>query len=319
MRCPSRPSIPFHPRVFVGFVSLFTLAGCGGAEGVGDAVILLESEESILSGIASGPELENIQDGWNVTFDKYVVSIGNVSLARSSHPGVAETSDDVLVVDLTAVPTGVTLTRFSGIDAGRWDRVSYEATPPTEAATRDGSVDPEDFDDMVANGWTHLVEGTLLEAQAGTGQSCPPGGVCVPAPSVAFRFALAAPARFSNCESKDAAQGGFTVPREGTTTQSATLHGDHVFFDAFIGGAEVVRRQAQWLADSDIDGNANVDVGELESIGLTALPILFPPSDYNLSGSPVLPFDSADDWVVSQLSTQGHWNGEGECVWALLP
>ena len=299
-------------------VPLLAVGGCGDG-GAGDARILLESEESILSGIVSGAEPENLQDGWNVHFDKYVVAVGGIALERSTDPSAIESSTEVRVVDLTTVPSRVTLTLFEGIESGRWDRVSYELVPPTAGATRDASVDPADFDAMVANGWTYLIEGTLEEAALGTGESCPPRDACVPAPTIGFRFATPLSVRFSNCESEGAAQGGFSVPRGGETTQSATLHGDHVFFDAFPGGAEVVVRRAQWLANADVDGDAFVDLPELEGIGLVDLPSLFPSSDYNLSGSPVTPFDSADDWVRGQLATQGHWNGEGECLFALLP
>jgi len=311
------PLSPRTARVLLP-LALLSLEGCGSAD-TGDALVLLESEESIVSGIASGTDLENIRDGWYVTFDKYVVSVGNVTLERSTNPSALEASTDVVVVDLTAVTNGIPLTRFVGLDAVRWDRVSYELVPPTDAAAQDPSVDPSDFADMVANGWTYLIEGTVEEAEVGTGESCPPGGACIPATSMGFRFAMSVPGRFSSCESEGAAQGGFAVPKGGETTQSATFHGDHVFFDAFPGGAEVVSRRAQWLVNADVDGNAFVDSSELAGIVGSDLPLLFPASDYNLSGSPVLPFDSADDWVTGQLATQGHWNGEGECLWALVP
>jgi len=300
-------------------LALLAPSGCGGELGTGDALVVIQSEESILSGVGAGTGSDEIQDGWTVTFDTYVVSLGRVTLGRSSDPAATRSSDEVVVVDLTTVASGVPLSRFRGLDAVTWDRVSYELVPPAASDTRDPSVEPSVFEAMVANGWTYYIEGVLEEAEIGAGQSCPPGGLCIPASTVAFRLALRAPVRFENCESEGAAQGGFAVPSGAETAQTVTLHGDHIFFDTFPGGAEVVARRAQWLADADVDANGQVDMAELASIGLTSLPSLFPASLYNLSGSPVTPFDSADDWVVGQLSTQGHWNGEGECIWAILP
>jgi hypothetical protein len=41
---------------------------------------------------------------------------------------------------------------------------------------------------------------------------------------------------------------------------------------------------------------------------------LFPAPDYSLTGAPFA-IDTAWDFVLAQLKTQGHFQGEGECLW----
>ena len=98
---------------------------------------------------------------------------------------------------------------------------------------------------------------------------------------------------------------------EGGTAVSITLHGDHLFFDTFPSMAEVIERRAQWLADADTDGDDTITTGELMAIDAAAL---FPSATYNLAGAP-FPIETAFDFVRSQLATQGHFQGEGECPW----
>jgi hypothetical protein len=93
-----------------------------------------------------------------------------------------------------------------------------------------------------------------------------------------------------------------------------TLHGDHLFFDAFPTGDEgTIMRRAQWLANADLDGDANVTAAELQAASASDL---FPASLYSLTGA-LVPVSTAFDFVRAQLATQGHFQGEGECVWEL--
>ena len=286
-----------------------TLAGACTNVSSGDLVVLLDAEDTIAGGLEPGTGEENIVDGWTVRFSKYIVAIGDVRVVRS-RDGVELSEPTVLVVDLAALPSGgLTLARFEAIDAVRWDQFGY-ATPSASGATRHESVRTADFDEMAANGWTYLIEGTLTNP---SGESCPPGEACRPAPSLSFRFGVTASAVFGPCQAEDGLP-GVTVT-EGITTVSVTIHGDHVFFDAFPSGAEVVERRAQWLANADIDGDDAITDAEL--MGLDAAEI-FPTSTHRLAGSP-FPIDTAWDVVRAQLSTQGHFQGEGECPWTIAP
>jgi hypothetical protein len=70
-------------------------------------------------------------------------------------------------------------------------------------------------------------------------------------------------------------------------------------------------RPAQWLADCDLNLDGTVTRAELEAIAPSDLGEI--DSRYQLGGSPITPLDTMWDYVVAQLKTQGHMNGEGEC------
>jgi hypothetical protein len=284
----------------------------------GTVEVRLEAEETITAGIAAGAAEDEIADGWTVAFTKYVVAIGHVELARTTTPGEHSHDEgepashfhgeDEYVVDLKALPpTGFLLARFEGVTAQRWNEFSYELAAASATATRDPSVSQADFDEMVAGGLTYLVEGTLTKSD---GESCVPGAACRPATSIAFRLGVPVPTVFSDCEAEEGAP-GVAVVANTTTSVNATLHGDHLFFSAFPTGEEALVRRAQWLANADTNGDNAVTRAELEAADAAAL---FPAPDYSLTGAPFA-INTAWDFVVAQLKTQGHFQGEGECLW----
>lgn len=287
-------------------LALAAAAGCAGP--TGDVIVLLDAEDSITEGLDPGDELEDVADGWTVRFSKYVVAIGDVRLERSA-AGTEAHDHDVTVVDLAAVPAGgLELTRFEALEVGNWDRFEYATPHPEADATRHPSVSQADFDAMVAGHWTYLVEGTLERAG---GESCPPDGACRPASRLTFRIGADVETLYGPCEAEDGLP-GVTVT-EGGATVAITIHGDHLFFDAFPSGAEVIERRAQWLANADLDGDDAITSEELMAIDAAAI---FPSDLYNLAGA-AIPIETAWDFVRAQLTTQGHFQGEGECPWEL--
>lgn len=285
------------------------VAACDGVT-TSDLTVLLDAEDSITEGLDPGTEPENVVDDWTVRFSKYVMSIGDLRFERTATSS-ALGSGEVTVVDLAALPaSGVELTRFEMVSVGRWDVFEYAVVRPSDGARPHESVSGEDFEAMIENGWTHLIEGTL---ESPSGQSCPPDEACRPAPRLSFRFAASVETRFGPCQAEDGLA-GVTITAGGGIA-SITIHGDHVFFDRFPSGAEVVRRRAQWLADADTDGDDAVTPEELMAIDAAAL---FPSATYDLAGAGI-PIETAWDFVRAQLSTQGHFQGEGECPWTLLP
>ena len=177
---------------------------------------------------------------------------------------------------------------------------------------------------MVANDWTYLIDGVLMKTD---GQSCPPaalatpgsatpngnmsgGNDCYDAPTVRFTFGATAETSFGPCEIDEVP--GFAISSGGTQTVAATIHGDHLFFNGFPEGDEGgITRLAQWLADCDLDLDGTVTRDELEAIAPSQLPEL--DDRYQLGGSPITPLNDMYDYVISQLKTQGHFQGEGEC------
>jgi hypothetical protein len=302
------------------------LAACGDDEGAGSGslVVLLESEDTITDGLQPGDGTEDIRDGWAVEFDKYVMVIGDIDVILSSDESVGAEAGDVFAVDLSVVPpSGLTLWTLEGLTEGRWE-FNYAALGAADGATRHESVAQADFDEMLANDWTYLIDGVLTKSD---GQSCPPaalvqagertpngntsgGNDCYDAPTIRFVFGAAAETSFGPCEVDEIP--GFSITADATQTVAATIHGDHLFFNGFPEGDEGgVTRLAQWMADCDLNLDGTVTAEELAAIAPAQLPEL--DDRFQLGGSPVTPLDNMYIYLSAQLKTQGHFQGEGEC------
>lgn len=303
-------------------ISLVLAASTGCATEDGSLTVLLESEDVIVDGLEAGESAENIRDGWNVTFDKYVVVVGDVDLHFSSDESMEAEAEDIFAVDLTKVPSsGLELWGFDDLKAGRWE-FNYSTSGGAHGALRDDSVSRNDFDEMVDNDWTYLIEGELSNEE---GQSCPPaslvepgnnesngnesgGNECYDAARVQFAFGATAMAGYGPCEIDEVP--GVSVPSGGTQTVAITIHGDHIFFNGFPEGNEGgVRREAQWLADCDLNLDGMVTQEELEAITPAQLPAV---EDFQMGGAPIEPTNMYE-YIRAQLKTQGHYQGEGEC------
>ncbi len=299
--------------------------GDAGPGSRGTVSVILEAEDTITEGLPAGATGEAIQDGWSVSFDRYLVAIGDIDVHLATDEAVEAEAPEVFVVDLAQVPeSGLPLWTLSGLEPGRWE-LNYAQRGAADGATRHESVAEGDFDEMVAGDWTYLVAGAMSRAD---GQSCPPaslatpgaavtngntnadGDPCYDRASITFRFGVAAETAFGPCEIDEVP--GFAVTDGSTTTVAATIHGDHLFFNGFPEGAEGgVMRLAQWLADCDLDLDGEVTREELEQIAPADLAEL--DSRFQLGGSPLTPLDTMWTYVAAQLKTQGHFQGEGEC------
>jgi len=230
-------------------------------------------------------------------------------LDRTDGEAGAREIEQARVVDLRGIPnSGAEVARFEDIPAGRWDVFEYETPIADEDAEPDDSVSDEDFAALVDADATYLISGTITNEQ---GQSCPPGGECRDTSEVRFSFAVPAETHYGPCTADRASLAGAVVNEGGTTTVAITLHGDHMFFDRFPIGAEEVDRRAQWLADSDLDGDGLVTQAELEMIDAADLLVS---ETHTLGGGPSdIAIDTVWDYVRAQLKTVGHFQGEGEC------
>jgi len=300
-------------------------SGCGGDDaGSGTLSVLLEAEDVIIEGLEPGDDTENIRDGWTVGFSKYLITIGDIDVHLSTKGSVEAESSDVFVVDMTQIPAaGLPLWTLDGLREGRWE-FNYATPGAGDGSTRHESVEQVDYDEMVDKDWTYLIDGVLSKSD---GQSCPPaalveagsktpngnlsgGNECYDAPEVRFVFGATAETSFGPCEIGGIP--GVAISAGGTQTVAATIHGDHIFFNGFPEGDEGgVMRLAQWLADCDLNLDGTVTGEELKAIVPSQLPEL--DDRFQLGGSPITPLNHMHDYLIGQLKTQGHFNGEGEC------
>lgn len=290
----------------------------------GTLVVSVESEETITQGISAGTGADDIADGWDVTFDKYLLTIGEIDLHFATDESRQAEAEELFVVDLAQVPAaGLPLWTLESLRSGRWE-VNYHIGGAGHGAARHADVAQADFDRMVDADLTYVLEGTLAQND---GRSCPPpalaspgtdavaagdnaaGEACYANANVTFNLGVSAETFFGPCQIDGVS--GVSIPSGGTQNLSLTIHGDHMFFNGFPTASEGgVTRLAQWLADCDLNVDGEVTQAELEAITLNDLTEV--DSRYQLTGTG-LADGSAWDYLVAQLKTQGHINGEGEC------
>lgn len=323
--------LPARVANLIVVAGVLAMGACGDSTdsvGSGDVEVVLDAEATIVEGLTAGDGNEDIADGWDVRFDRYIATVGHVHLSLATDPDVEEEADEIHVVDLTEVGSGgLALWRFEGLRASEW-QVGY-GTPGAGhgSPSRHGSVSETDFQQLVDADATYLISGELTRQD---GQSCPPallatpgdatadgenasGDPCYPADTVTFALAVRAETGFELCGVDG--MSGLSVPEGGERSVAITIHGDHMFFNGFPTDSELQTvRLAQWLADCDLNLDGEVTQEELEAIAPSELGEL--DARYNLNQ----PFDSLRDepntmwtYLRAQLKTQGHFEGEGEC------
>lgn len=296
-------------------LALLTACGSdGGSNGSGSVQAFVVAEDTIPDGLTPGSDLENIQDGWTVTYDKFLAVVGNFRASRQGTSS-AERSDNVYVLDMKALPTsGFVIADFQDIDAARWDKVGFDMPRAgTDTACAPG-ISAADCDFMHVHRFSIYFEATLTKPD---GQSClRTGGAvdCVAAPEVKVVFGMSSGTSFDDCTDEDDVP-GFAVPSGGTVQVKPTIHGDHWFFDNITQGAEVTTRLAQWMADADRSNPDQTSDGIVTTAELKASPAgaFFPASlGYNLSGT-LIPVTNAYTFIEAQAHSLGDYQGEGEC------
>ena len=274
-------------------VVLSCLLACGDeAEGEGEVRVLLAAEETITDGLEVGSGDEDTRDH-GVTFTKYLTTVGRVKLARSS--GGSAALDQVFIADMKQVGAdGIELGVVDGLAAGEWDRFGFETPVAAQGSKALEGVAAADLQKMVAEGWTYWIEGVVHAER-----------------DVKFTIQTDVPTRFDNCQYEG--EPGVTVVEGRPASATITLHGDHIFFSSFAAGSEgVIERRAGWVVEADADGDGQVSTEDLRNLDATE--VFKSTLGYRLDGSD-LPIENALDFVRAQLATQGHYRGEGECVW----
>jgi hypothetical protein len=300
------------PVVIAASLVALALGGCSG-EGAGTAQIFVEPEDTITHGLSAGTDNENIHDGWSVTYTRFLVVVGSVRASRSDTLEKV-TDTGVHVLDLLRAPaSGYVVAELQSLGAARWDRFGFDLPNAAKGAVPLAPTTDADASFMIDHGYSIYFEGSMTNP---AGQSCPPGGMCREAKAITFRWGFAAGTSFDDCSSVDGIA-GFAVPAGGTIPVKPTIHGDHWFFSNFTSGVELTERRAQYLADADSNADGETTIAELKAFEAADA---FPIPAYNLSGALGGPIHSAYDYVLAEMRTIGHFQGDGECpTRAVLP
>ena len=239
-------TIPALPLVTLALA----LAGCGddGATAAkGDVQIFVEAEDTIPNGLQAGTGAENILDGWNVTYDRFLVNIGNFRASRSDATETLS-APEVFVLDLKNVPAGgYVVAKWQDVSATRWDRFGFDLPNAKAGAKPLAPTTDADAKLLADNGWSLYIEGKISDGRT----------------EKTFKWGLSAGTSFDDCATEDGLL-GFAVPKGGSVPIKPTIHGDHWFFNNITAGAEITKRYAQYIADSDLDGDGETTIDELK-------------------------------------------------------
>lgn len=263
-------------------VSCLGLVAC--SSGQGNVTFTAYGEDFIEKQIPSSA----FADGWTVKYDKFLVKLGEVKVAR--HGGETAAEQTAAKVYDVHRPGPVDVATFNDLASEEWDEVSYAIAPVTDATA--GNADAEDVTRMNAEGWSVYVEGTATKG----------------ATSKRFRWGFPTNTLYEHCENEDIGH-GVTVPKGGTETVQLTLHGDHLFFDDLQSADAKMRFDAIAAADSTgvVGPDGEITLEELGAVDLTSLPS----NQYGTGGAGSV--RTLRDFVTALVRTVGHYRGEGEC------
>lgn len=266
-----------------GLIVVPLLAGCGGGKGSVDFTTWGEDyiEEQIPA--------EEFEDGWSVTYEKFLVNIAAVQVSGAE--GTAgDSMDGTIIFDHTK--KGVKpVVRFDDLDAQAYDHVSYEIPAATSGAKLDSSATEADKKLLVDAKASVYVEGTAEK-----------GGM-----KKTFTWAFAVSTLFDDCKGdKDGKEiDGALVTNGGTDEIQLTIHGDHLFYDDLQSPNAKLRFDP--IAGADADNDGEVTLAELGKVKLVDITV----GTYGTGSA-----SSVNDlgaFVIALSRTVGHFRGEGEC------
>ncbi len=248
--------------------------GCEEDDETGSGTLTAElwGEEYIETGIPA----EEFEDGFGITYEKFLVCLGEISIAEEgAEPAL--TAPKMKVWDLT-VP-GPTAIKSADVPAGDYVHTAYRIAPATDGVAA-GNASDEDVQRMIDDGLSVYVEGAGDDGTT----------------SVSFAWGFDTDTAYDPCHSVGA------LGADGETTVQITIHGDHLFYDDAVSDSPVLRFNDIALADAD--GSGDVTMAELAAYDITVLP------DYGVGS---LDIDNLGDFITHMTTTLGHIDGEGHC------
>jgi len=264
------------------FVVLAALAaGCGSP---GTVDFTTWGEEFIEEKIPADFEDWAQGDGWEVTFSKFLVTIGEIRAANGSDK-VAVQLDTAKVFDMHAKGPH-NIESYANLPPEELTNVSYAIAPASNAVA--GNATAADLELLKTNGYSVYIEGTAKQG----------------AVTKTFKWGFNTNTQYNDCEHPDLGK-GITVPSGGAVEAQLTIHGDHLFYDDLQSPDAKMRFKA--IADADKDSNGEVTMDELAAVDLTTLPV----DQYGTGDAGSV--RNLKDFVTALARTIGHYRGEGEC------
>lgn len=264
-------------------IALFAITGCGG--GTGSVSFDTWGEEYIEEAIPAS----EFEDGWTITFDKFLVHIGHVTVADAE--GTTGAKMDGTIVFDHKLPGVKPVFTAADLEARPWEKVSFEI-PVTgaDAALSDG-VTEEDKQLLLDSGASIYVIGSATKG----------------ADTKTFEWAFPVGTRFEDCKGeRDGKETpGALVTNGGTDQVQLTIHGDHLFYDDLQSPNAALRFDPIAAADSNADGEVTLE--ELSAVKLFDIDV----GTYGTGSAADI--DDLGAFVTALSQTVGHFRGEGEC------
>ncbi len=263
-------------------LTLPLLAGCDG--GKGGVELDTWGEEYIEVGIPAS----EFEDGWDITFSKFLIHLGHVTVADAEGAVGAKMEGTILFDHKIAGEKPVFAA--GDLEAGPWESVSFRV-PVIDAAAE------------LSEGVTEADRDLLIGAQASVyvAGSAAKGGV-----TKTFSWAFPVGTEYTECkgdlDGKETS--GALVTNGGVDHIQLTIHGDHFFYDDLQAENAVLRFDAIAAAD---DGDGEVTLDELSAVKLVDIP------EGSYGTGSVGDVDDLRQFVTALSQTLGHFRGEGEC------
>jgi hypothetical protein len=264
----------FFLMVLFGVVA--SSVACGGGEGT--LRLTVWGEEFIEEKIPAA----EVEDGWEITFTKFLIVVGEVEIASKAGQKAADLKETKLF-DLRK--KGEQSLVDAKIPAGTWDALGYAVLPAKADTMAAEGIAEADLKMMKEQGYSVYFEGTATK-----------GGEIK-----TFAWGFKTEARYKGCRSEKA-----VVQAGGTAKTQLTIHADHFFYDDLESEDAKVRFDA--LAAADKDGDGKITLEELAAVSGADFAAL---SSYGVGR-----FSQVTDLraFVEHLSrTLGHIDGEGHC------
>jgi hypothetical protein len=254
-----------------------SLAACGGGDDApGMLSVSIYGEDLVEDGIPA----DELVDGWEITFDRFLVSVGDVRVAAAGEPPAID-DGAYRIFDLARSSGGDGHPLLAvEVPGGFYEDLGYRIAPAAAAVA--GNAEAADVDLMTGGGFSIYAEGVAVKDQV----------------AKTFAWGFTGATRYGACEAGARVDGG-------EAGVEITIHADHLFYDDLV--AEEPNLAFDLKAAADDLGNADGIVSEEE---LAAIDIR------DQARYQVGPFsDVIDLWtfIDRQSATVGHVDGEGHC------
>jgi hypothetical protein len=272
-----------------GALLLVALAGCTAlSDGNGKVSFTTYGEDYIEREIPA----TDVEDGWRITFDEFLISIGEVSIGEPNAAPAYRMQESMLVSMKS--PGDKPVTQFSDVPARAYPNVRYAVLPVTETALLGVGATAEQKARMMRDGQSLYVSGRFTKGSD----------------VKSFAWGFSARTSYENCKADVGGKEtpGIVVTKGVTESVQLTIHGDHLFYDDLRDPNAKLRVDA--IASADTDGNGDITLAELASVKLASIPSTFGPYGTGSASG----IHDLRAFVEALSHTVGHFRGEGDCI-----